>query len=181
MYPYCLCKHWKWLGAVLLCSRWCGYFLQQRCFVGQLLALLPQQPTFDESFKLMLLRLHGFNFAISLARGPSSSFFFWIPCELIQWRPKMASRFIRKPFPPVWSKTGTLLSSNYGGSWRGRCSPWPVHIQASRCVVIDWCSSPDCTVTAHVFVAVSSQRGRTGTPAEPGGCHQGDQPHLSGN
>lgn len=45
-----------------------------------LLALFPRQPTFDESFNLMLLRLYGFNFAISLALIVEGFFF---PCELI--------------------------------------------------------------------------------------------------
>lgn len=80
---------------MLLCSQRCKYFLQLRCFVGQLLALFPQPPTSDESFKLMLLRLYGFNFAISLACSAS---FYSIPRESVQWRPSMAPWFIRKPF-----------------------------------------------------------------------------------
>lgn len=177
MYPYCLCKHWKWLGAVLLCSRWCGYFLQLRCFVGQLLALLPQQPTFDESFKLMLLRLHGFNFAISLACGPSSSFFFWIPCELIQWRPKMASRFIRKPFPLPEVKQGhysAAITTAADGVVARRV------LCTSKRQGVQWLTDAAVLIARSQlmgFVAVSSQRG----PSKLGGCHQGDQPHLSGN
>lgn len=43
-----------------------------------------------------------------------------------------------------------------------------MHIQESRCVVTDSCSSSDCMVTAHGLVSVSSQQGWNGTPIEPG-------------
>lgn len=45
---------------------------------SSLLALFPRQPIFDESFNLMLLRLYGFGFCISLAYNNQDFF----PCEL---------------------------------------------------------------------------------------------------
>ena len=62
-----------------------------------LLALFPRRPTFDESFNLMLLRLYGFNFAISLAYN-SQGFFSHVNSEPVRRRPKMASRFIGELF-----------------------------------------------------------------------------------
>lgn len=78
----------------------CGYFLKLRCFAGQLCAFFTSfssQPTFDESFNLMLLRLHVFSFAISLA-FKSVLFFPHANSQPVWWRPKMVSRFIGELF-----------------------------------------------------------------------------------
>lgn len=74
----------------------------------------------------MLLRLYGFNFAISLAYSSQAFFFFaFFPCELKAERPKMASRFIGELFrDPSQSKnitqqqllrqlTGLLFATTY--------------------------------------------------------------------
>lgn len=79
-----------------------------------LLALFPRQPAFDESFNLMLLRLHGFNFAISLAYY-SQGFFpmrtHSLLGDVLKWPPDLLAIFFF-----MGSKARTLLSSNYYSS-----------------------------------------------------------------
>lgn len=87
--------------------------------------------------------------------------------DVLKWPPDL----FMSPPPPSESKQRTLLSCNYSNSWQGRCLPWPTHIQASRCVVIDSCRTSENARLQFVgmgFVTVLSFHSWNSIPAELG-------------